>query len=119
MVRRAEALLRKERSVVCDGTFSKAVGRRALRDIARRCRASFHFFECRVPRAVALKRLATRAAARSDISEARPEHYARLKAGFEPVRGWSTRDWTPLSDNRTPEATYQAALNALRRAWRI
>ena len=119
MIRRAESLLRQGRSVVCDGTFSKAAGREALRRIARRHSASFHFFECTVPRAVALRRVAARAAAKSDLSEARPEHYTRLKAGFEPVRGWSSRDWTRLSDNRPAHATYQAALNALRRAWRL
>jgi aminoglycoside phosphotransferase family enzyme/predicted kinase len=117
LIQRAETLVRQGRSVVCDGTFSKAEGRQALREIARRHGASFHFFECVVPRAVALRRVATRYAKRSDLSEARPEHYDRLKAGFEPVRGWSGRDWTRLSDNRPPEATARAALARLRQAW--
>jgi hypothetical protein len=70
-----------------------------------------------VPRAVALRRVAARAAAKSDISEARPEHYARLRAGFEPVRRWPARDWTRISDNRPAAATHAAALRALRVAW--
>ena len=119
LIQRAESLLRQGRSVVCDGTFSKAVGRDTLRDIARRHGTSFHFFECTVPRAVALRRIARRAAARSDISEARPEHYARLKAGFEPVCGWPARDWTRMSDDRAPRATYEAALGVLRRVWSV
>ncbi|MGH8630232.1 MAG: AAA family ATPase, partial [Burkholderiales bacterium] len=119
LIQRADSLVRQGRSVVCDGTFSKAVGRETLRDIARRHGASFHFFECAVPRAVALRRIAKRAAAKSDISEARPEHYNRLKAGFEPARDWPARDCTRISDNRAPRATYEAALAALRRAWRI
>ena len=117
MIRRSEALVREGRSVVCDGTFSKAAGRAALRRIAKRHEASFHFFECVVPRAVALRRIAKRYQAGTDLSEARPEHYDRLKAGFEPASGWPARDWTRLSDNRPPSATYQAALAALRRAW--
>ena len=117
MIRRAEALLRQGRSVVCDGTFSRAAGRQALRRIARRHGASFHFFECVVPKTVALRRIARRLTARSDISEARPEHYDRLRLGFEPVNGWPARDWSRLSDNRPPGQTYQAALAALRRAW--
>jgi len=117
LIQRAEALVRQGRSVVCDGTFSKAAGRMALRDLARRHGASFHFFECIVPRAVALRRVARRYAAGRDLSEARPEHYDRLNAGFEPVRGLARREWTRLSDNRPPDATYQAALDALRRAW--
>ncbi len=118
LIQRAEAHLRRGASVVCDGTFSKASGRALLREIARRSGASFHFFECVVPRAVALRRVAKRAAAKSDLSEARPEHYGRLKAGYDPVRGWSARDWTRLSDHRPPQQTFQAALAALRRAWR-
>ena len=117
LIRRAEALVRQGRSVVCDGTVSKMAGRARLRDIAARHGASFHFFECVVPKAVALRRVAARYAARTDLSEARPEHYERLRAGFEPTRGWSSQDWTKLSDDRPPHATYRAALDALRRAW--
>ena len=118
LIQRAEALVRQGRSVICDGMFSKVAGREVLREIATRHRASFHFFECVVPRAVALRRVARRYAEKTDLSEARPEHYDRLASGFEPVRGWPAKDWTRLSDDRAPAATYQAALEALRRAWR-
>lgn len=117
LIQRAETLVRQGHSVVCDGTFSHASGRNALRDIARRRGTSFHFIECVVPKAVALRRVAARHAARSDLSEARPEHYDRMKADFEPVQGWSAREWTRLSDHRRAEKTFQAALHALRRAW--
>ena len=117
LIERAEALLKLGRSVVCDGTFSRVIGREALRRLAKRRQASFHFFECVVPKAVALRRIAVRYAAKSDISEARPEHYNRMRAGFEPVRNWPSQDWTRLSDDRAPEATFQAAAAVLRRAW--
>jgi aminoglycoside phosphotransferase family enzyme/predicted kinase len=116
LIRRAEALIRQGRSVVCDGMFAKAAGRAALRAAARRHGAAFHFFECVVPQAVALRRVARRLADGRDLSEARPEHYARLKAGFEPVRGWPARDWTRLSDHRPSRQTLQAALETLRRS---
>ena len=119
LIRRAERLIRQGRSVVCDGTFSRAAGRDELRRIAARQGTSFHFFQCVVPRAVALRRIARRLASKSDISEARQEHYDRLRQGFEPVRGWPSSAWTRLSDNRPPERTYAAALDALRRAWRV
>lgn len=119
LIERAGRLLAQGRVVICDGTFSKAIGREQLRAIARRRRASFHYFECTVPRAVALKRIAKRLAGGKDLSEARPEHYDRMKAGYEPVRGWRAQDWTRLSDNRAPAKTAAAALEALRRAWRI
>jgi aminoglycoside phosphotransferase family enzyme/predicted kinase len=114
LIRRAEAIIRQGRSVICDGTFSKASGRVLLRDVAQRYGASFHFFECIVPRGVALRRVAARYAGKTDISEAQPAHYDRLRAGFEPVRGWSARDWSRLSDNRAASATFQAALQVLR-----
>lgn len=117
LMQRAGRLIRQGVSVVCDGTFSQAAGREALRAAARRHQASFHFFECAVPRAVALRRIAKRHADRSDISEARPEHYDRLKAGFEPVRGWPSTEWTRLSDDRPAARTCEAALKVLRRAW--
>ena len=111
--------MRQGRSVVSDGTFSKSAGREVLRTIANRHAASLHFFECVVPRAVALRRVAKRFAAGTDLSEARPAHYDQLKAGFEPVRSGSAPHWTRLSDNRAPVETFQAALSALRRAWGI
>lgn len=117
MIRKAEQIVRKGRSVVCDATFSKAEGRVALQEIAAKHGAAFHFFECVVPRSVALERVAKRAAAGSDISEAKPEHYDRLKRGFEPVREFTSEQWTRLSDNRPAEETYQAALRKLRRLW--
>jgi len=117
LMAKAEALLRQGRSVVCDGTFSQAAGRERLRRIAKRQGASFHFFECVVPRAVALRRIAARAAAQSDISEAKPEHYDRLQAGFEPVRGWRPSEWSGISDNRAPRATFRAAVKVLQRLW--
>lgn len=117
VIDRARALLCCGQSVVCDGTFSKASGRQLLRQIARKHEASFHFFECTVPRDVALKRIAARYAAKSDVSEARPEHYDRMRAGFEPVRHWPARDWTRISDNRAPEATFAAAIEKLRSLW--
>ena len=119
LIRRAEALVRQGRSVVCDGTFSKAIGRERLRRLAARYGASFHFFECVVPKAVAMHRLAARAKAHTDLSEARPEHYERLRAGFDPVRGWPSRLWTRLSTHRSPAATTHAALVALRRGWSV
>lgn len=118
LMHRAEALLKQGRSVVCDGTFSKASGRMMLRRIARRQGASFFFFQCTVPRTVALRRIAKRYATRSDISEARPEHYDRLKAGYEPVHGWPAVAWRRLSDNRRSDQTLAEALAILRAAWR-
>ncbi len=119
LVARAQQMIRRGESVVCDGTFSKAAGREALRRIAARAGASFHYVECAIPRRVAQRRIAHRLAARADLSEARPEHFDRLQAGYEPVRGWPSSAWTQLSTRGTPTQTLETALRALRTAWRI
>jgi aminoglycoside phosphotransferase family enzyme/predicted kinase len=117
LIQRAGKSLAQGRVVVCDGTFSRARGRQQLRRIAQTQGASFHFFECTVPRVVALRRIAKRLAGGTDLSEARPEHYDRMKAGYEPVRGWGREAWTRLSDNRPSQHTAAAALAALQRVW--
>jgi len=116
MIRRAEQAVRRGQSVICDGTFSKAAGRAALRAAAKRHGASFHFFECVAPRQQARRRVGERLAARRDLSEARPSYYDRLKAEYEPVRGWPASLWTRLNTRRPVGATRQAALAALRRS---
>ncbi len=114
---RAATLLRQGRTVVCDGMFAKEQGRRRLQQLAKRLGASFHYIECWVPQTVALRRIGRRLAAGADLSEARPEHYARLRQGYERPRGWARRAHTRLSDDRRPEATLTAAVAALRQAW--
>lgn len=117
LIQRTREALRRGESVVCDGMFSRATGREELRRLASRAGASFFFIECAVPKAVALKRIAKRFAAKSDISEAQPRHYERLKAGFEPVAHLPRALQAKISDNRPPEQTLEAALATLRRAW--
>lgn len=119
LIQRARALIHRGGCVVCDGTFSKALGREALRRLAARHRASFHFIECVAPRAVALRRVARRAQAGADLSEARPEHYDRLRAGFESARPWRASYWTRLSTAPSRKRVHAAVLTALRGAWRL
>jgi len=118
LIRRAEQAIRRGDSVVCDGMFSNARGRSALRAIARRAGASFHLFECVTPRRQARRRVGRRLTTRRDLSEARPEYYDRLKAGYEPVHGWPASHRTRLNTGRPIRTTQRAALSALRRAWR-
>lgn len=117
LIQRTEALLREGKSVVSDGTFSKAIGRKALRQIAQKHGSSFHFFECVSPRALAMKRVKKRYQLKKDISEARPEHYDRLKSGFELINGWDPSLWTRLNTNRSISACNEAALKVLQKAW--
>ncbi len=114
LARRAGALLRQGHSVVCDGTFSKAAGRRDLRALARKHGAIFHFFECAVPRRTALRRIGVRFSRGTDLSEARPEFYDRMKAQFQPERRLPAKERTLLSMAGSPAVTFQKAVGALR-----
>lgn len=116
MLRRADDLLRRGRSAVCDGTFSKAAGRRQLREIARRRGALFHFFECTAPRRAAMRRVGARLARRTGLSEARPEFYDRMKAEFDPEHRLPKAEWSRLSTAGSPRATFRAARRILQRA---
>lgn len=117
LLEQAEAIVRQGGSVVCDGTFSKAEGREALRRIAKRHGASFHLIECVAPKAVVLRRIAARLERGRDLSEARPEHYERLKAEFEPMNGWPRRLWTRLKSGGPSGPMCRAALKVLQHAW--
>ena len=117
LIQRAEQHLRRGDSVVCDGMFSRASGRQQLRKIARRHGASFYYFECVAPQAVAMRRVGRRYAEGRDLSEARPALYDRLKRGVERVSGWPSSVWSRLSTARPPEVTYQRAVETLRHAW--
>ncbi len=119
LIQRADSLLRRGHSVICDGTFSQNRWRIALYRIAKRRDASFHFFECFIPRRLAIRRVAARYAARTDLSEAKPEYYDRLRARFEPVEGLPPLEYTRLLTTRPRDATLRTALESLRRVLRI
>jgi aminoglycoside phosphotransferase family enzyme/predicted kinase len=119
LLKLADEQLAESRSIVCDGTFSRNEGRNALAKLSAKHNASFYYFECWVPKAVAMQRISRRAALGKDLSGAKPEHYEQLKAGFEPVQRLPRGGWSRISDHRRPERTLQAALAILRTAWVI
>lgn len=115
LIDRAEGLIKRGSSVICDGTFSKAENRRELWRIAQRHGALFHFFECTLPTQKAKRRIGARLAARVGLSEARPEFYDRIKARFEPERRLPQRDWTRLSTSGSPASTFRTAIQIIQR----
>lgn len=119
MLGKARDQLREGRSVICDGTFSKAAGRQELRDMAAKHGARFHFFECTVPRGTAMRRVRARLARGRDLSEARPEYYDRLKGEFEPERRMPPGERTVLSTAGSPQSTFRNAIRALRKNLRV
>jgi aminoglycoside phosphotransferase family enzyme/predicted kinase len=82
ILRRAALALRARRSVILDSTFRSRELRRRARRMASSAGARFLLIECRVPEAVARRRLARRA---GGVSDARAELFDRIKGTFEPV----------------------------------
>lgn len=74
-------------SVILDGTFSTAADRELAYDSALRRGADVVMIRCNCPREVAIDRIEARLAQEEpDASEARPEHYDRQAAAWEPSR---------------------------------
>jgi uncharacterized protein len=71
-------------SVVLDGTFLSEELRQEAAALAARLGARMCGIRCVCPSDVALKRLADRAAAGNDLSEARPELFAQQQAAEDP-----------------------------------
>jgi predicted kinase len=73
MLRRAEPMLAKGRSVILDGTFLTRALRARAASLARRHQAIPVVIHCRCPDELARARMTARAAQRDSSSEARPE----------------------------------------------
>ena len=74
--------------IVIDATFSRRQQRERDRDLAREFGVPALCFETRCEPGVAFERLARRAAAGTDPSDAGPSRYAASVAGFEATEEW-------------------------------
>ncbi len=108
MFARAEELIAQGVSVVLDGTFTRAALRDAARKIAQRHRARFALLRCECPPDVARERIARRAAAGKDASEARPELFDRQRQNDEPPGREALRVDTALPEPAQRAAVYRA-----------
>jgi hypothetical protein len=108
LLRRAETCLRRGSSVVCDGNFPKNEFRLALRGAAAREAVPFLFLECTAPSRIVMRRLVRRY--RSDPSQVKPEYYALLRKRYEPVEDLPPKEHIRLLTSRSPEVSFQAAL---------
>lgn len=96
-------------TVVVDATFSREELRRRFAGAAHEAGARPVLLECRVPRDVALARLAERSRVGGDASDAGPEIRERQEESYE-----APRDAVPLDTTRDPPAVIESALAALR-----
>jgi predicted kinase len=112
---RAAPVLRAGRVAVLDATWSKRADRRRAVALAKRCGVPLWIVETRVPRRVALDRLARRAAAGTSASDAGPERLAASEAEF-------ARPLAPSGVGghvvRTDRAGWRAGVRRAARVWR-
>ena len=85
LVVRAVPVVASGRVAILDATFATRAHRRRAREAADAQGVAVRFVETRCPPAVARERLARRAAAGTDPSDAGPELHARSLARFEPI----------------------------------
>jgi hypothetical protein len=85
LLARAQPVLASGRVAILDATFATCGYRRSAREAAAALGVPLRFLETRCEAAVALERLAKRAAEATDPSDAGPGLYARSRATFEPL----------------------------------
>ena len=88
LLERAAPVLGSGRHAVLDATFSSRANRADAARCAEKLGASAWLVEVRCAPEVARERLARRAAAGRDASDAGPQTWAASAAGFEPVDEW-------------------------------
>lgn len=114
LLERARPVLQSGRVCVLDATFSARRHRDAARALARELGTASLLLEVQCAEAVALERLAARAAAGDAVSDAGPELYRSSVAGFEPVDEWPEgRHLAVRTDVDGWEKGLRAALKAL------
>jgi aminoglycoside phosphotransferase family enzyme/predicted kinase len=85
VIERAAPVVGSGRCALLDATWSRRDERRAAVALARRLGTRAVFVETRCAEAVALERLARRAAEGRDASDAGPDFYAESRDRFEPI----------------------------------
>ena len=107
---RARSVLESGRGAVLDGTFSRREDRDEVRRLAGELGARVFFVETGCSADVALRRLARRAAAEEDPSDAGPDRYRASVAAFERLDDWPA-DLRSLV--RTDREGWREALRAI------
>ncbi|MCB9707822.1 MAG: AAA family ATPase [Myxococcales bacterium] len=99
---RAGHVLEARRSVVIDASFRTRKARKQARVLAQAHGVGFLFIECRVPKEIALKRLALRHTQEA-VSDAREDLYESFVAAYEPVTELPPDAHMTLATDRTIE----------------
>ncbi len=113
LARQATDEIRQHRGLILDATFASRPRRDRLRQILERAGAAHCFIEIQAPSATLKKRLAARAHAESEISDARLEDFAMLDRAYEPPGELAPPRLIAVKTARTTEAVVVATLKAL------
>lgn len=100
----ARHVLLSGRSVVLDASFRGSADRKRAKALADELDIPFLFIEARVPKAVAIKRLAAREGQES-VSDARMDLYDSFEAAYEPVTELTSRCHLRVDTSGSIEAT--------------
>jgi aminoglycoside phosphotransferase family enzyme/predicted kinase len=114
LVARAAPVVASGRVAILDATFASRARRRRAREAAAALGAPLRFLETRCAAPIAHERLARRAAAGTDPSDAGPELYARSVAAFEPVSAEEGLAHEPLD---TGDPAWPAELDRCAARW--
>jgi len=113
---RARAALGSGRAVILDASFARRTERDAAHALARELGAAAWLVEARCAPEVARERLARRARAGRDPSDAGPEFLDTSRAAFEPPEEWPAARSLAVA---TDEPGWRAALEPLVRVLRL
>jgi uncharacterized protein len=116
VLRRAEAVLISNRSVIVDASFRTRAMRSSVRALARRHGVPFVMIECRVPHDVARDRLRARAGDRTAVSDGRLEIFDDFVARWEAIDELDEGEHV-IADTTRPHHELLADLRALLPAW--
>ncbi|MGB8168543.1 MAG: AAA family ATPase [Chthoniobacteraceae bacterium] len=107
--------LRLQRGVILDATFASHRRRTLLRRALEEAGAIYCFVEVQAPTATVRKRLAARARAEGEISDARLEDLAKLDRAYEPPDELGPSHFVAVKTARTSESVVVATLKTLAR----
>lgn len=113
LVRCALEEVRMHRGVVLDATFASRHRRSALRKTLDRARVDYSFVETQTATATLRQRLAARAHAADEISDARLDDFPLLERLYEPPTEIAPRHFLAVKTARSGDATVIATLKNL------
>ncbi|HEY3246152.1 MAG TPA: AAA family ATPase [Phycisphaerae bacterium] len=113
LLKRAEAAVADQRSVVLDATFAQRAQRRRAAELAQHLRVPYRLLECVCPERVLRQRLTRRLALADAASDATIRQFDRIRSQFEPLDESSADQRVRIETDRSAAAVRDAVLAAV------